>query len=192
MDTTEHEFEAQGGEESLHARMAREHGLDEAACIELLAWLDEQSGQRRAGLDELRKLNERFRTAIQCLVAYQQKQARDQELWLKSDELAGLNLNRSARIILDKRAQALARLMMSTRVLAMALGFNHAAGANSMAELGRKLRVGKATVNKCLNQMLERMGMEDLPGQRDEAARQRMAEARERQLKRGVRNETRF
>ena len=113
----------------------------------------EQHNAITVGGDALRELNSKFRQSVKLLVSYQQQQAAPNEL------------------------------RMSTRAMALSLGFVTAAGAQGAAELGRKLGLDKQTVNKCLNQFIKKQGLEKLPAQRTKDARRKMSAARNGQLK---------
>lgn len=88
---------------------------------------------------------------------------------------------------------AVKRLRMSTRAMALALGYPLAAGLEPAdeakkrphpgpAELAKKCGMSKATVTKCLNHFIRQLRLGKLPGQRDESARKNMADARRRQV----------
>ncbi len=79
-----------------------------------------------------------------------------------------------------------ADMLMAARAMALVLGYKSAAGAEHAGDLARKLNRHKATVNKCVNVMLEKMGLPLLEGQRDARGRRNMKRAREKQLKRGT------
>lgn len=138
---------------SLVMQFCTDFGVNTHTAQEVLAWWDEHGGGGSAGEDDARRLCARFRQAMNILVSYQQKQDRPAEL------------------------------RMSTRAMCLVLGFETAAGAREFAELGRKLGLGKATVNKCGNTFLDKLGMPKLPTQRDDQARQNMTRARQEQLR---------
>lgn len=135
-----------------------EFGIAIADAVEMLVWIDKHTDMKASASSEvaekLRELNSKFRQAIQILIAYQQNQKRRRP----------------------------SEILMSTRVMAMALGFHSAADAQDASELGRKIGIGKATVNKCLNHFIERLKLPPLPTQRNNSARQNMKRARLKQL----------
>jgi hypothetical protein len=71
---------------------------------------------------------------------------------------------------------------MSTRTMALELGFKIAAGAETVAELARKTNFEKQTVNKCALNFQRLMGLQRRAGQRGDDARANMAEARRAQI----------
>lgn len=73
-------------------------------------------------------------------------------------------------------------LRMSTRAMAMAVGFRLVAGADGPAELAKDCGVSKQALGKCLNHFIEQLKLSPLPFQRKQEARQNMAEARKRQV----------
>ena len=74
------------------------------------------------------------------------------------------------------------QLRMSLLTMQLALGFHLAAGADGPSELARKCNVSKQTLTKCLNHFISQLRLTPLPGQRSDAARKNMAEARLLQL----------
>ena len=72
---------------------------------------------------------------------------------------------------------------MAERCLWLNLGFPTLAGASSLAELVKKLGIGKATINKCLQNFQKQIPeLSLLPGQRDWKARSKMKSARINQI----------
>ena len=82
----------------------------------------------------------------------------------------------------QSRQRTAKQLRMSARAMYLALGFKLVAGAQSPAELARKCGFDKWTVTKCVNEFIDKLKLEPLPGQRDKEARKKMEEARKRQL----------
>ena len=142
------------GEELLHD-CCRELGVNMAVAMQILAWADEKLGYGPApqrDLTELRRLNERHRKAWQLLISYQSNQ--------KTFEDA----------------------CMSTRVMALVLGFKTAAGAETIAEMERKTGIKKQTLNKPRIIFREKLGLPPEGDERGATARGKMADARKQQL----------
>lgn len=142
------------GEALVHKLCADEAvSLDKA--LSLLAWFEENCAGAGAAVDweALRALEARHRQAWHFLIAYQANQ-------------------KTAR-----------DMQMATRVMALELGYNTAAGARDVAELARSTGFKKATVNKCALNFQAKLGLPPRPGQRSADACENMTAARRKQLK---------
>ena len=129
--------------------------VSEATGIEMLAWADDHlTPAAPPATEPARELVARVRNAFHVLIRYQDHQ-RDAK-WLR----------------------------ISTRVMALVLGFNRAADADNQVDLARKLDTSKQQVGKCLNMFLEKLEMPPLDNQRGQAARDNMSAVRNKQLKR--------
>lgn len=148
----------ESGEETVLRLMAR-YNLNRAVCYEMITEVMEAlapcGGPSFGGEDALRKLEAKQRQAWHILVAYQANQ--------KTPE----------------------QMIMSTRCMALELGYSTVAGADCPAALGRLLGIKKQTVDKCMKNFRTKLGLPERPGQRDETARANMAKARTNQLNRG-------
>jgi len=113
----------------------------------------QSAGAVPAGLDSLRQLDAKYRKAFHLLVAYQENQ------------------------------KTLEQALMSTKAICLVLGIRTAAGANNVAELGRKTGFKKQTVGKCADHFRKKMDLPIDQGQRNEQARKNMTDARNKQLK---------
>lgn len=72
---------------------------------------------------------------------------------------------------------------MAERCLWLNLGFPTLAGADTLAQLVKRLNIGKATVNKCLQHFQKQIPeLPILAGQRDPKARRKMTDARLKQI----------
>ena len=137
-------------------RLAARYGLNRAVCLEMIDEVVAAFGQHehRAGVsDDLKTLSARQRQAWHILVAYQSKQ------------------------------KTVADMLMSTRCMALELGYYTVAGADNVAELARQLGIKKQTVNKCAANFQAKLDLPPRPGQRGEAARANMTDSRNGQLK---------
>jgi hypothetical protein len=142
------------GEELLHD-CCRELGVNMAMAMQIVAWADERFGHRRNGnfpLEDLRALDSKQRQAWHILVSYQ----------------AGQKTLRDAQ--------------MSTRVMALELGYTTAAGADNVSDLARITGFSKQTLNKCDQIFQTKLGLPARPGQRNLTARKNMSLGRKRQL----------
>jgi hypothetical protein len=110
------------------------------------------AGQQPTDQDAMRKLENKHRQAWHILVAYQANQKSVQDM------------------------------VMSTRCMALELGYYTVAGADNVAELARQLGLKKQTVNKCAANFQTKLGLPPRPGQRDETARENMSARRKEQL----------
>ena len=161
--------DAEGGDE-LISRCAARCGISIGAAAEAMEFYDEHfssssemtSGNLAEGLRQ-RDLQwwESFEKVLDVLIDYQFKQSDDPRL-----------------------------LRTSPRALSLALGFRLTAGADTPAELARIMGLqkfggtsGKFTVTKMVQRFIEQLKLAKIPGQRDEKARESMAEARRKQLK---------
>jgi len=138
-------------------RLAARFGLREGELMELLdeaadCGLTHTDGQGAAVLEACRQLECRHRLAWHALVHYQQSQA------------------------------VPADLRMSTRIMALHLGYVLAAGADNVAEVARLAHSYKETANKCALVFGQKVPLPKRPGQRDDNARKNQSEARKRQL----------
>lgn len=145
-----------GGEATVIRLMAR-YGLNRAVCLEMIDEVIEAFGQRDIESkgqngEAIAKLISRQRQAWHILVAYQANQKSVQDM------------------------------VMSTRCMALELGYYTVAGADNVADLARQLGLKKQTVNKCAANFQTKLGLPPRPGQRCDAARANMTEARKEQL----------
>ncbi len=140
--------------EVLLNQFCAEFGVRMNVALEMFTWFDENCGEPNgADSGDLRALAGKTRDAFHVLVSYQDSQKK------------------------------VKHLRMSTRVMALALGYSTAAGAEESSAVGKKLGIIKATVSQCLNHFNEQLGLPPLPGQRDETARRNMVTAREKNLR---------
>ena len=157
-NSPDQEAEDTGGEASVIRLMAR-YNLNHAVCMEMIDEVMAAFGQRdvasncEADGNPLKELNSLHRSAWKYLIEYQANQK-------TADEVR-----------------------MSTRTMALELGFKIAAGAETVAELARKTNFDKQTVNKCALNFQRLMGLQRRAGQRGDAARANMATARKNQIK---------
>jgi|GEM_PF-2502770 len=141
--------------EALLQDCCRELGVTQAMAEQIVAWAEETMGTARGETPELgaaKAMDARFRQALHVLITYQANQ------------------------------KSAADVQMSTRVLALELGYTTAAGAECVADLARRLGLQKQTVNKCALNFQSKLGLPPRLGQRGELARANMAEARKGQL----------
>jgi len=155
--------------ETLIQRCCQKLGCNRMYALSIIAWADEdmpaREMDRTADMAEetraaLAEMQYFFSKAFHVLIAYQDSQTEAQFI------------------------------RMSTRAMALALGFKLAAGADNATELARVLGLdhllcsqGKATVHKCVEQFVsERLKLPPLPGQRAAAARANMSQSRQKQL----------
>ena len=75
-----------------------------------------------------------------------------------------------------------AGLRMSFKAMALAMGFNDVARAETISELAENCGMDKWPVNKCVNHFIEVLQLSPLPSQRNGAARKSMSRARKAQL----------
>jgi hypothetical protein len=115
----------------------------------------------------------------------------------QDETIVGIDLDERERAVIDFFGKALCVLVayqakqrsvveirMSTRAMQMALGtIGGGYGTIGPAELARDAGCSKQTVDECLNQFMQRLGLSELPGQRKRTARWNMKRARESQLK---------
>lgn len=144
-------------EEWLHD-CCRELGINMAMAIQIYAYCDEHptkaaTTKDQNGLEMVKKLNARHRLAWHILISYQANQKTYEDV------------------------------CASTRIMALVLGFKTAAGADNIAEMGRKLGVLKATLNKPKIIFREKLGLPPEDDERCEAARANMTASRNGQLK---------
>lgn len=142
-------------EEDIVTRFSREFAVNQETSMEMVAWLANELGAGHVSDEPVRALLSKLRSSANLLVSYQQRQTDANEI------------------------------RMSTRCWLLAHHFYTAADAQGDSELGRKMGIGKATVNKCLRWFQERGCLPPLPSQRDEQGRAAMSEARKRQLLKG-------
>lgn len=143
--------------EATIVRLMARYNLNRAVCLEMIDEVMESFGQRdvasnRADGKAIQDLIARQRQAWHILVAYQANQ----------------------KTVTD--------MVMSTRCMALELGYYTVAGADNVAELARQLGIKKQTVNKCAANFQTKLGLPPRPGQRCETARANMTEARREQL----------
>jgi DNA-binding CsgD family transcriptional regulator len=143
-------------------RLAERHNLDRAACLEIIDEVLEafksEDAQWPGGEDALRRIESKHRQAWHVLLSYMSNQ------------------------------HSAAEMMMAVRIMAMELGFQTVAGADSAAEIARMLGIKKQTVNKCVLNFQSKLGLPARAGQRNESARGNMSEARKEQLNHENRN----
>lgn len=142
--------------ETVLVRLESRFGLKRAAAMELVDEVVEAFSSRGAvgdGADIVRQLTEKHRRLMHLLVGYQARQKTPEEI------------------------------RMSTRVMALELGYSTVAGADNVAELARLTGFKKQTVNKAALNFQTKGGLPPRSGQRDEAARANMSEQRKAQLK---------
>ena len=153
------ESEMDESAESVIVRLMARHQMTRDEALELIDEILETFAPTTAsaGMDDLRGLNSKMRAAWHLLIAYQANQKTVEEM------------------------------QISTRVMALELGYYTAAGADNVAELARKNNFKKQTINKCAVNFQTKLGLPPRAGQRDEEARQHMSEARSTQLKSGNR-----
>src|SRR5262245_9369948 len=75
-----------------------------------------------------------------------------------------------------------AGLRMSFKAMALAMGFNDVANADSITELANSCGYDKWTVNKAVNHFIDVLRLSPLPSQRSRTARDSMSKARKAQL----------
>ncbi len=134
-------------------RLAARYGLTLAECVEFIDEVGEQLPNERSPMEALRRLETKQREAWHVLIDYQANQAK------------------------------LNDVKMSTRAMALELGYELAAGAGNVATLSREAKVGKATVNRCANVFRSKLGLPPAPGQRSEEGKDNMRKSRKKQLK---------
>ena len=139
-------------------RLMARYGWNYATALDIIGEVQEAFGLGGADVgtgddtSAVRRVMERHRQALHILVAYQEHQ----------------------KTVVD--------MQMSTRVLALELGYTTVAGAADVAELARKLGLQKQTVNKCAENFQRKLGLPPRAGQRGAAARANMRQARQSQL----------
>jgi hypothetical protein len=156
-----HEAAEESGEEALN-RLAARYNMPRAVCMEMIAdVLEVFADSHNAGPaceadgDQLRRLNSLNAKAWRYLIEYQSNQK-------TADEVR-----------------------MSTRAMALELGFKTAAVGMrepTVAELARICHFDKQTVNKCAMNFQKLMDLARREGQRGDAARANMSEARIKQI----------
>ncbi len=152
------EAEDAGSEATVIRLMAR-YNLNRAVCLEMIDEVVEAFSSGPSGTDceedgnALKKLNSLHRNAWKYLIEYQQNQK-------LADEVR-----------------------MSTRTMALVLGFKMAAGGDCVTDLARKNNFDKQTINKAAIHFIELLGLPPMEGQRDETARANMSKARKEQIK---------
>ena len=152
-----HEAEDTGGEAAVIRLMAR-YNLNHAVCLEMIDEVIEAFGGKsgpdcEADGNAFKKLNSLHRSAWKFLIEYQANQK-------TADEVR-----------------------MSTRTMALVLGFKIAAGGDCVADLARKNNFDKQTINKAALNFIRLLNLPPMEGQRDEQARANMAKARINQIK---------
>ena len=139
-------------EEDIATRAAREFAINLETAIEMVAWVANELGAV-GGVEAAEKLNQKFRSAMRELVAYQSNQGSPNEL------------------------------RMSTRVMALALGYVSAAGARDIVTLAREMGFKKQTPNHCLNHFVKKLDLPPSTGQRSNESKELMRQSRRKQLK---------
>lgn len=143
----------------VEALMTEFPDLTAVFCEELLdfmadkGWLMHNAGLNPDAVDAARQVESRARNAFHLLIAYQANQ------------------------------KSVGDMQMSTRAMALELGYYTAAGADNVAELARKCGLKKQTVNKCAANFQSKLGLPPRPNQRDEPARKTMSRQRKNQLR---------
>lgn len=141
--------------EAVIVRLMARHRLTRAECLEMVDEVMEAFGRGSAGgtnAVDAQRLITRQRQAWHILVAYQTNQKTVEDM------------------------------VMSTRCMALELGYYTVAGADNVADLARQLGIKKQTVNKCAANFQTKLGLPPRPGQRGETARTNMSKARDKQL----------
>ena len=130
----------ESSEETIIRLMCR-YNLNRAVCLEMIDEVMSAFGQRNvesnceADGNPLKQLNSLHRSAWKYLIEYQANQK-------TADEVR-----------------------MSTRTMALEMGFKIAAGAQTVAKLARKTNFEKQTVNKCALHFQRLMGLQRRAGQ---------------------------
>lgn len=152
---------------------------------EMFDWLAEEgllAGHGRAGkenracnFDAARTIEAKCRNSYHFLIAYQEKQ--------KPKRVKPANGVMFTREEMEAHIQAAYdHASMSTRAMALELGYATAAGGDEPAKIARKFGYVKFTFCKCCEKFQELLGLPKRPGQRDEAARKTMSDRRRGQL----------
>jgi hypothetical protein len=138
------------------ANCARECGTSESTVADVVEWYQENVPQSKIDetqLDAAREVLARNRDAFHYLIEYQSNQKKAKEI------------------------------RMSTRVMALELGYCTAAGANNVAELAQKMRFKKQTVNKCSIAFQPRLKLPPRPGQRTGEQRKHFSDVANERIK---------
>ncbi len=122
-----------------------------------------------------RKLEAKHRQAWHLLIAYQEHQRPKRPRPANGVSLTPAEVEAAMQ-------SAFAASLMSSRSMALELGFGTAAGGSVPAQVARKFGYGKYAFCKCCENFQVKLGLGPRQGQRDGAARQAMVRARERQL----------
>jgi hypothetical protein len=195
--------ESQDGEALLH-KCCAELGVNMAMAIQIVAWADENcqrstfSAEMANVVELLKKQESKHRQAWHFLISYQANQKAEipnlkknltllaGQAWNSAKSKDRPQIKEQFQKISDEIdeavSEAIRTVSFSTRVMALELDFTTAAGADSVAELGRICGLSKQTVNKCSLNFQPKLGLPPRPGQRCEAARTNMTEARKNQL----------
>lgn len=127
-------------------------GVNEATAIEMMAFVEgtmpRPTISAEAGLKALRALEDKFRQAFHYLVSYQANQ------------------------------KTVGECRMSTRAVAFELGLKTVAGADDVADLGRKTGFKKQTVGKCSDGFRRKLGLPPRPEQRKPESKKKMSRSR--------------
>lgn len=126
-------------------------------------------------LDAAREVEARCRRGFNLLLAYQDKQ-RPKPL---RPVMGGMFTKAQVE---ERMLEVFQEAQMSTRAMALELGFTLAAGGDEPAKIARKFGYEKFTFCKCAEKFQKALDLPLRPGQRDESARANMTEAREKQL----------
>lgn len=127
-------------------------------------------------LDAAREAVARCRRGFNLLLAYQDKQ-RPKPL---RPVMGGMFTKAQVE---ERMLEVFQEAQMSTRAMALELGFTLAAGGDEPAKIARKFGYEKFTFCKCAEKFQKALDLPLRPGQRDESARANMTEARKDQLK---------
>lgn len=134
-------------------RLSERYGLTPEQTAAFIDDVVAELPGEREPLADLRKMEAKMREAWHNLINYQSNQT-------------------SAKV-----------LKMSTRAMALELGYVNAAGAESTSELSRRSGVGKATVNVCANTFRWELKLPTAPGQRSDEGKNNMRDSRKKQLR---------
>jgi len=157
-------------------RLQFRYRLSEEECFEMIQDVLNTFGTSAENeFPAVQKVESKHRQAWHLLVAYQAGQ--------KPKQVRSTNgvLTRSDMAVQIKAAYDVAA--MSTRAMALELGYYTAAGTDNVAELAKLTGLGKQTVNKCAMTFQRKLGFPPRPGQRTAAARRHMTEAVEKRLR---------
>ena len=191
------ESEPDESKEAIIVRLMARMMVPAEAALELIDEIVEAFGHpapAHAGLEIARRLEEKHRQAWHFLISYQASQTAEipnlkknltvlaGQAWQAAPPAERPRIKEQFQKISDEIDEAvneaILRVSFSTRVMALELDFTSAAGAASVAEIGRICGLKKQTVNKCALEFQPKLGMAPREGQRDAKARANMAKAR--------------